>query len=113
TCLLDAAKLILGVEQLKQTPAEYIFDGRGDSARRADRAYIKAIFSNPLRSPREGRVFADAGRGCEEAEQVTAICEVSRDGRRRYAILPGASTWEPPLNDALRHLGELPQSRWL
>jgi hypothetical protein len=87
TCLLDAAKLILGVDQLKQTPAEYIFDGRGDPARRADRAYIKAVFRNPLRSPREGRIFADAGRGCEEAGRVTAICEVNRDGRRRYTVM--------------------------
>lgn len=96
TSLLDAVKLILGVEQLKQKPAEYIFDGRGDPARRAERSYIKVVFQNPIRSPRRGRIFADAGRGCEDSERVTAICEVTRDGRRRYMILSGAIAWARP-----------------
>ena len=116
TCLLDAAKLILGVEQLKQKPAEYIFDGRVDADRRAERAYVKAIFRNPIRSVREGRVFADAGRGTAETEHVTAICEITRDGRRRYTLLPGAITWGEDgrsLENELHTLAKLGHSHWL
>jgi chromosome segregation ATPase len=116
TCLLDAAKLILGVDQLKQKSVEYIFDGRGDPARRAERAYIKAIFRNPIRSPREGRIFADAGRGCEHTEHVTAICEISHDGQRRYTILAGPVTWGENgrrLESELHALNKLGQSHWL
>ncbi|MFL5963794.1 MAG: ATP-binding protein [Gaiellaceae bacterium] len=114
TCLLDAAKLMLGVDELKQKPSDYIFDGGGDAARRADRAYVKAIFSNPERAGRAGRVFADAGRGCEQSAHVTAICELTRE-RRRYTILPGAITWGADgrrLEDELNALDELGRSQW-
>jgi chromosome segregation ATPase len=115
TCLLDAAKLILGVDQLKQKPNEYIFDGRGNPARRSDRAYVKAIFRNPERPGRAGRIFADAGRGCELTDQVTAICEIMAD-RRRYTILAGAITWGTGgrrLEDDLRGLEKLGHAHWL
>lgn len=114
TCLLDAAKLMLGVDDLKQKPGDYIYDGGGDAARRADRAYVKAIFANPERPGSAGRVFADAGRGCEQSEHVTAICEVTRE-RRRYTILPGAITWGEDgrrLEDDLNALDELGRSHW-
>jgi chromosome segregation ATPase len=90
---LDALKLVLGVSDLSRRPAEYIFDGGGDSQARGDRALIKVIFANPERPGRAGRVFSDAGRGCETSAHVTAICEITRDGRRRYAIVPGAHEW--------------------
>lgn len=114
TCLLDAAKLMLGVDDLKQKPGDYIYDGGGDAARRADRAYVKAIFANPERPGSAGRVFADAGRGCEQSEHVTAICDVTRE-RRRYTILPGAITWGEDgrrLEDDLNALDELGRSHW-
>jgi chromosome segregation ATPase len=113
---LDAARLILGVESLKQRPTQYIFDGRGDSERRAERAYVKAILKNPLRSVRLGRAFADAGRGCEYSDYVTAVCEISRDSRRRYTISAGATTWGEggvTLGAALQALSRLGQSHWL
>jgi P-loop containing region of AAA domain len=115
TCFLDAAKVILGVDQLKQKPSEYIFDGRGDSERRADRAYVKAIFLNQERPGRLGRLFADAGRGCESSDRVTAICEITREGRR-FSILPGSITWGDlgrSLEVDLQDLGRLPRSYWL
>lgn len=111
TCLLDAVKLMLGVDDLKAKPAEYIYNGG-----RVDKAYIKTVFDNPLRSRRQGRVFADAGWGCGDALNVTAVCEVSRSGSRRYAIFPGYQPWGGPgrdLHEDLAKLAELPHSRWL
>mgnify|MGYP000515869694 CR=1 FL=1 len=94
TTLLDAIKLCLGVDELGgRRPEEYIFDGGGDAARRADRALIKVVFSNPVKPGSKDRVFADAGRGCEASDYVTAICEVTRGNRVRYAIHPGYLQW--------------------
>lgn len=114
TCLLDATKLMLGVDDLKARPASYVFSG-GDGAQRVDKAYIKAVFDNPERPRNAGRVFADAGWGCNESANVTAVCEVTRSSRR-YAIFPGYKGWGEngrALNEDLAELGELPQSRWL
>jgi len=44
---------------------------------------IKVVFANPLKPGKCERVFADAGRGCEASEYVTAICEVTRGGPLR------------------------------
>lgn len=114
TCLLDATKLMLGVDDLKAKPASYVFSG-GDGAQRVDKAYVKAVFDNPERPRNAGRVFADAGWGCNESANVTAVCEVTRSSRR-YAIFPGYKGWGEngrTLNEDLAELGELPQSRWL
>ncbi len=115
TTLLDAIKLALGVQDLARKPAQYVFDGGGEPSLRADRALIKVVFSNPERPARAGRVFSDAGRGCELTPYVTAVCEVSRD-RRRYTILPGYVPWGGPgrsLNEDLRELAEIPSSHWM
>lgn len=94
TTSLDALKLMFGVSDLSRRPADYIYDGGGEEgAKRASRALVKAIFANPEGPGRTGRLFAAAGRGCEAGVHVTAICEVTRDGRRRYAMLPGARVW--------------------
>jgi chromosome segregation ATPase len=93
TTSLDALKLILGVSDLGRRPADYIYDGGGQAGQRAERAMVKAIFANPVRPGRAGRVFADAGRGCESSAHVTAICEITRDNRRRFALLPGPVIW--------------------
>src|SRR5262249_50133073 len=95
TTLLDAIKLTLGVDELGgRRPEEYIFNGgEGDSAQRAERALIKIVFSNPGRPGKRDRVFADAGRGCEASDYVTAICEITRGNRVRYAIQAGYLQW--------------------
>jgi chromosome segregation ATPase len=117
TTELDALKLVLGVSELSRRPAEYIFDGGGDSSARGDRALIKVIFANPERPGRAGRVFSDAGRGCESSAHVTAVCEVHRDGRRRYAILPGALQWGANGHSLQADINELrtlvPAGQWL
>lgn len=115
TTFLDAIKLMLGVgDKLARRPAEYIYDGGGDPARKADRAYVRVIFANPERPGRAGRVFADAGGGCELVPYVTAVCEVSPE-RRRYLIQPGAARWgaTQPVEADLHALGRIPRSRWL
>lgn len=94
TTSLDGLKLILGVSDLGRRPVDYIYDGGGgDGAERASRAVVKAIFANPEGPGRSGRVFAAAGRGCEASAHVTAICEITRDGKRRFAMLPGGVIW--------------------
>jgi chromosome segregation ATPase len=94
TTSLDALKLMFGVSDLSRRPADYIYDGGGEEgSERASRALVKAVFANPQGPGTSGRVFAAAGRGCEASEHVTAICEVTRDGKRRYAMLPGARVW--------------------
>lgn len=117
TTELDGLKLILGVSDLSRKPSEYIFDGGGDGQARGERALVKVIFANPERPARAGRVFSDAGRGCERSAHVTAICEISRDGRRRYAILPGALQWGVNGRDLEADVNELrtlvPVNQWL
>jgi hypothetical protein len=94
TTLLDAVKLSLGVDELGDRRAEqYLYDGGGEVGRSAERAMIKVVFDNPVSAGKRERVFADAGRGCEASEYVTAICEVTRGNRIRYAIAPGYIRW--------------------
>lgn len=113
TCLLDAIKLMLGVDDLKARPAEYIYSSH-EGSQRVDKAYLKAVFDNPIRSRQQGRVFADAGWGCENAENVTAVCEVTNSARR-YTIFPGYLGWgeQRPLQEDLGLLRDVPHSRWL
>lgn len=115
TTFLDAIKVMLGVgDKLARRPADYIYDGGGDPARKADRAYVKVIFANPERPGRAGRVFADAGRGSELVPYVTGICEVTTE-RRRYLIQPGATRWgaTQTVEADLHGLGRIPRSAWL
>ncbi len=94
TTSLDALKLMFGVSDLSRKPADYIYDGGGeDGEHRASRALVKVVFANPQGPGAQGRTFAAAGRGCEAAAHVTAVCEVTRDGKRRFALLPGARVW--------------------
>jgi chromosome segregation ATPase len=114
---LDALKLMLGVADLSRRPADYIFDGGGAANARGERALIKVIFANPDRGGHAGRVFSDAGRGCEQSAHVTAICEIDREGHRRYTLLAGAHQWGAHGRDleadihALRT--QIPASQWL
>lgn len=117
TTSLDGLKLMLGVSDLSRRPADYIFDGGGDGQARGERALVKVIFANPERPGRAGRVFSDAGRGCESSAHVTAICEIRRDGRRQYALLPGARRWGQNGSDLEGDINELrtliPASQWM
>ncbi len=117
TTSLDALKLILGVSDLGRRPADYIYDGGGGENQRAERALVKAVFANPVRPGSAGRVFADAGRGCESSAHVTAICEVSREGRRRFALLPGPVIWGANGRDVEEDVqamrSQIPGSRWM
>lgn len=116
TTFLDAIKLILGAPELKQTPKEYVYHGDESGQAAAVRALIKVTFSNPERPGRQGRVFAIAGRGCESQPHVSAICEVSKEGSPRFAILPGYLPWgmERTLEEDLQDLSRaVPRSHWL
>lgn len=119
TAFLDGMKLLLGTEQLKAKPVDYIYvsgsDDEGEPTNRAQRALLRAVFANPERSGGQGRLFADAGRGCERAGYVTAICEVTRD-RRRYVLVPGRVVWGGKgrkLEDDLERLSKIPARHWL
>lgn len=87
TTFLDALKVILGVVDLKQPPSAYIYNGAGESTRRARRAIVKATFANPVATSGV-RAFARGGPGCDQADHVTALCEVT-PSIRRWAVLPG------------------------
>ncbi|MBX6369820.1 MAG: AAA family ATPase [Rhodospirillales bacterium] len=118
TTLLDGIKLGLGVDELSgRRPEEYIFDGGGDPSRRAERALIKVVFDNPIRNGKRERLFADTGRGCEASEYVTAICEITRGNRVRYAIAPGYIRWggdDRSIEEDLRKLRQqIPDKRWM
>ena len=54
TTALDALKLMLGVSELSRRPADYIFDGGGETHARGERALIKVIFANPERPAAPG-----------------------------------------------------------
>jgi chromosome segregation ATPase len=116
TCALDALKLMLGVETLKQRPRDWVFENK-QLGQRADRAWVRVVIANPERPRRQGRVFADVGYGCESAEWVTAVCEVNRSGRpaeRRYTIVPGYLTWgvTRSIEQDIAALREIPEERW-
>jgi ABC-type cobalamin/Fe3+-siderophores transport system ATPase subunit len=127
TAFLDGIKLLLGTDQLKAKPADYIYvsgaaantDGEaedeGEPAHRAQHALLRAVFANPERGGVQGRLFSDAGRGCERAEYVTAICEVTRD-KRRYVLMPDRITWgeqDRDLEADLDRLRAIPSGHWL
>jgi len=116
TCCLDGIKVLLGVSDLggTRTPAAYVFDG-GSSGRPAEQAWLRATFANPVRSGQRYRVFAVAGGGCQDAENVTVVGRVRGD-KRSYIVLPGRIVWgrtqsiEADLSELMeRH----PESHWL
>ena len=116
TCFLDGVKLLLGVTDFSpgRTPGRYIYDGSPNAAP-ADRALLRATFANPPLGEGRPRLFAPAGHGCEDAEQVSVVCMVTPD-TRRYLVLPGRIRWgvSAPLESDLRaFLDAYPQDRWL
>ena len=116
TCCLDGIKVLLGVAELGgiRSPAAYVFDG-GPSGRAAEQAWLRATFANPVRSGERYRVFAVAGGGCENAENVTVVSRVRGD-KRSYIVLPGRIVWgrTQSIEADLRELMERhPESRWL
>jgi chromosome segregation ATPase len=119
TAFLDGIKLLLGTDQLKAKPVDYIYvsgsDEEGEPRNRARRALLRAVFANPDQGGGRGRLFADAGRGCESAPYVTAICEVTRD-RRRYTLAPGRLVWGGNGSDVVADtdaLSHIPANHWL
>jgi chromosome segregation ATPase len=114
TCFLDAIKLLLGITGFApgRTSARYIFDG-GPSGAPADRAWLRATFANPAPVPGGERLFAPAGAGCGEAEQVSVVCLVTAD-ERRYRVLPGLVRWGRPIESGLRDFVDAnPLEEWL
>lgn len=114
TCFLDGVKVLLGVDDLGagRTAAGYVFDGGPDGAP-ADRAYLRATFANPVGPDGRHRLFAWAGGGCEDADQITVACVVT-GSERWYAVLPGRVTWglgEAGLAEDLAAIDALPRSR--
>jgi len=114
TCFLDAIKLLLGITGFGpgRTSARYIFDG-GPTGAPADRAWLRATFANPVLPAAAERLFAPAGGGCEDAEQVSVVCLVTAD-ERRYLVLPGLVRWGQPIESDLRDFADAnPFEGWL
>ncbi|HEX8863155.1 MAG TPA: ATP-binding protein [Actinomycetes bacterium] len=115
TCFLDGIKVLLGITSfaLGRSSTKYIFDG-GPGGVPADRALLKGTFANPLLPDRGERMFA-AVPGCEDAQRVSVVCLVTKQGRR-YRVLPGRLRWgfERPLDSDLDAFMEAnPSSEWL
>jgi hypothetical protein len=115
TCFLDGIKVLLGITSfaLGRSSSKYIFDG-GPGGVPAERALLKGTFANPLLPDRGERMFA-AAPGCEDAQRVTVVCLVTKQGRR-YRVLPGRLRWgfERPLqHDLASFLEENPEEEWL
>jgi chromosome segregation ATPase len=116
TCFLDGIKLLLGVTSFApgRSSHRYIFDG-GPGGAPAERAWLRATFSNPVLPGRGGRLFAAADEGLADADRVSVVCLVTADNRR-YLILPGLHRWgfEQPLADDLEaFLQAHPEEDWL
>jgi chromosome segregation ATPase len=116
TCFLDAIKLLLGITSFApgRSSDRYIFDG-GPGGAPAERAYLRATFSNPVLPERGARLFAAADERLRDADRVSVICLVTA-GSRRYLVLPGLHRWgfEQPLADDLEaFLEAYPEPDWL
>ncbi|HEV3398178.1 MAG TPA: ATP-binding protein, partial [Actinomycetes bacterium] len=116
TCFLDGIKLLLGVTSFApgRSSHRYIFDG-GPGGTPAERAFLRATFSNPVLPGRGQRLFAAADERVAEADRVSVICLVTADSRR-YLVLPGLHRWgfEQPLTDDLEaFLAAHPEDEWL
>jgi P-loop containing region of AAA domain len=116
TCFLDAIKLLLGITSFApgRSSDRYIFDG-GPGGAPAERAYLRATFSNPVLPERGARLFASADERLRDADRVTVVCLVTT-GSRRYLVLPGLHRWgfDQPLADDLEaFLEAYPEAEWL
>jgi chromosome segregation protein len=116
TCFLDGIKLLLGVTSFApgRSSHRYIFDG-GPGGAPAERAFLRATFSNPVLPGRGERLFAAADERVADADRVSVICLVTADSRR-YLVLPGLHRWgfERPLAEDLEaFLAAHPEPEWL
>ncbi|HEY4790396.1 MAG TPA: ATP-binding protein, partial [Actinomycetes bacterium] len=116
TCFLDGIKLLLGVTSFApgRSSHRYIFDG-GPGGAPADRAFLRATFSNPVLPGRGERLFAAADERLRDADRVSVVCLVTADSRR-YLVLPGLHRWgfERPLAEDLEaFLAANPEPEWL
>jgi len=116
TCFLDGIKLLLGVTSFApgRSSHRYIFDG-GPGGTPAERAFLRATFSNPVLPGLGERLFAAADERLADAERVSVVCLVTTDSRR-YLVLPGLHRWgfERPLADDLEaFLAANPEPEWL
>jgi hypothetical protein len=116
TCFLDGIKLLLGVTSFApgRSSHRYIFDG-GPGGAPAERAFLRATFSNPVLPGRGERLFTAADERLADADRVSVICLVTADSRR-YLVLPGLHRWgfEGPLAEDLEaFLAAHPEPEWL
>jgi hypothetical protein len=116
TCFLDGIKLLLGVTSFApgRSSHRYIFDG-GPGGAPAERAFLRATFSNPVPPGRGERLFATADERLRDADRISVICLVTADSRR-YLVLPGLHRWgfERPLAEDLEAFLEAnPEADWL
>jgi hypothetical protein len=116
TCFLDGIKLLLGVTTFApgRSSHRYIFDG-GPGGAPAERAFLRATFTNPVLPGRGGRLFAAAGEHVADADRVSVVCLVTADSRR-YLVLPGLHRWgfERSLADDLEAFcAANPEEAWL
>jgi chromosome segregation protein len=116
TCFLDGIKLLLGITSFApgRSSDRYIFDG-GPGGAPAERAWLRAAFTNPVLPERGQRLFAAADDRLRDADRVTVVCLVTGDSRR-YLVLPGLHRWgfERPLADDLDAFMEAnPEGDWL
>src|SRR5215211_4873036 len=116
TCFLDGIKLLLGVTSFApgRSSHRYIFDG-GPGGAPAERAFLRATFSNPVLPGRGERLFAAADEHVADADRISVICLVTGDSRR-YLVLPGLHRWgfERPLAEDLEaFLAAHPEPEWL
>jgi AAA domain-containing protein len=116
SCFLDGIKLLLGITSFApgRSSDRYIFDG-GPGGAPAERAWLRATFTNPVLPERGQRLFGAADDRLGDADRVTVVCLVTADSRR-YRVLPGLHRWgfEQPLADDLDAFMEAnPEQDWL
>jgi chromosome segregation ATPase len=116
TCFLDGIKLLCGVTSFApgRSSHRYIFDG-GPGGTPAERAFLRATFSNPVLPGRGERLFAAADERLRDADRVSVVCLVTADSRR-YLVLDGLHRWgfERPLAEDLEgFLQDNPEEGWL
>src|SRR4030095_3785826 len=116
TCFLDGIKLLCGVTSFApgRSSHRYIFDG-GPGGTPAERAFLRATFSNPVLGGRGERLLAAARARPADADGVWVFSLVPADSRH-YLVLPGLHRWgfERPLAEDLEaFLAAHPEEGWL
>jgi hypothetical protein len=116
TCFLDGIKLLLGVTSFApgRSSHRYIFDG-GPGGAPAERAFLRATFSNPVLPGRGERLFAAADERLRDADRVSVVCLVTAD-TRRYLVMAGLHRWgfdQPLAEDLEAFLEANPEEDWL